>query len=206
MKRNFPLLILALLVSCSRQIEVTKKTSHYVEVERVRTVKQGIVARFSARALKDGGNNYLIKTSLPEKVAKSLRLGTSLFVSLPLVNSSLQKGILKSISGNSANILLENQIHDLTDQELEVQIPINSAGLYEIPFSSVYSPMGKDVFVFTVESDLLVKNQVNVIQVVNNDKILVLSDGLDIRKKVVTRGLDNVVEGDKVLSEDLNEF
>lgn len=207
MSNVYPIFLLMVLVSCSKGSETHKTRAHqYVEVESVHKTQSNIVGKFTGHASRVGTHDFIVKTVLPLSIVKETRIGDEIFISLPLVNSSLQLSKVSKISGNIVSLSLKNQIHDLSDQELEIQVPLHNASLYEIPFSSIYSPMGGDTFVFVVESNSAIKKPVDVVQVVGNDKILVLAQGLNSKDKIVSRGLDNLVEGDRVLSEDLHEF
>lgn len=207
MRNKIMLFLLTILVSCSKGSEIHKtKANQYVEVESVRKTQSNIVGKFTGHASRVGTHDFIVKTVMPSTIVKDTKIGDEVLISLPLVNSSMQLSKVSKISGNIVSLSLKNQIHDLSDQELEIQVPLHNASLYEIPFSSIYSPMGGETFVFVVESNSAIKKSVDVVQVVGNDKILVLAEGLNSKDKIISRGLDNLVEGDRVLSEDLHEF
>ena len=201
------LILLGMLSACADKVPSPKSGPlQYVEVERVVSLQKSQVGRFSGRAMKISNHDFLIEAFVPEQVVNGIRIGNEVSVMLPLVNMGMQKASVVKIGKDRVFIKLNQQIHDLSDQEIEIQLPLKNATMYEIPFSSIYSPMGGDAFVFTVETNFVSRKKVDVIQVVGNNKILVMASELNNGDQIVRRGLDNLVEGDKVVSEGTNEF
>lgn len=201
------LLPLAVLTACTEKVKARKsKHTQYVEVEKVYRVQKTILGKFSGRALKLNNNDFIVEALVPLEVSKGIRVGSEVIVMLPLINMGAQKALMVGTEKKKISVKLVNQIHDLSDQEIEIQLPLKNVTMYEVPFSSIYSPMGGEAFVFTVEANSISRKKVDVIQVVGDNKILVMASGLSNGDRIVRRGLDNLTEGDKVVSEDSNEF
>jgi len=198
---------LAVLTACSEKVKMQKpRHTQYVEVEKVFKVQKTILGKFSGRATKIFNNDFIVEASVPLDVAKGVAIGSDVVVMLPLINMGAQKARVVKSEKESISVKLVNQIHDLSDQEIEIQLPLKNAHMYEVPFSSIYSPMGGEAFVFSVQTDSVSRKKVDVIQVVGENKILVMASELNQGDRIVRRGLDNLVDGDKVVSEDSNEF
>lgn len=205
--RTWLLLPLAVLTACSEKVKTQKqRPTQYVEVEKVFRVQKTILGKFSGRASKLVNNDFIVEASVPMDVARGVAIGSDVIVMLPLINMGAQRARVVKSEKKSISVKLVNQIHDLSDQEIEIQLPLKNAQMYEVPFSSIYSPMGGEAFVFTVETNVVSRKKVDVVQVVGENKILVMASELSHGDRIVRRGLDNLVDGDKVVSEDSNEF
>lgn len=142
-------------------------------------------------------HNYRLGIELPKSVIPDIQINQTLNVSLPVIHHSKDKAVITSFRGRKIELLLAGQVQQLEGQVLTIEIPLKKEGLFLVPPQSIYAPRGVDPHAFILKDNVADSVPVGVIQALENEMVLVSSNQLK-NAKVICRGLNNLVVGEKV--------
>lgn len=145
-----------------------------------------------------GLRNFIILITLPLNVKPNISLGSSFNVEVPLLAGSTRRALVTKVDGQKIEMVLKNEIHDLVGQVARVQIPVETKNIFEAPVSSIFSPMGDRSFIFIVDGDRARQMPVDVLNSTQGGKLLLASKQIQNSSSIVTRGLDNLIDGDLI--------
>ena len=197
----------ALLAGC-KQAQPAREP-HRVAVQAVSALGKPVTLDLPASAVKVGGldapgslRDYRLTVSLPAGVQASAAPGSLVKVRLPTVHHSATLARVERMSGGKVELLLSRQVQGLNGRQVQVNLPMDTAGLCLLPFGCMLAPMGVDPYVFMAEAGKARKVPALALSLMGDNRVLAAAP-IAPGQKVVVQGLDNLLDGDdiKVLAE-----
>jgi hypothetical protein len=205
----FTLCLCCLAFGCKKEPETKVEQAHAILTRKVVASSRTILATFKGRARKytnadgnessvRGTSSYQIEVDLPKGVQADLSKGQTVLVSLPIVHHSEVRARIDRVEVGKIKLILGDQVQELAGQEVRVQIPLRSLGLYRIPFEAVCSPRGLSKKVFVLQGDRVLATPVEVVAPSSDDGDIWIAGQFAPDSKIVIRGFDHLVTGDLV--------
>lgn len=196
-------LLVIIVASCGKKAPSLIAQAHRVEVasptpvsKTLRLPMSGLIKQTSsARA---GLRNFTIFINLPKNVTPKISALEKLEIELPLLAGATRRSEVISISGQQIQLALNNEIHDLAGQIARVRVPVSAQSIFEVSVAAIFSPMGHQSYVFSVKGDKVSQIEVDVLNSTEDGKLLLASSELNSSSRIVTRGLDNLIDGDLI--------
>ncbi len=178
-----------------------------VSVKQAAPLTKALMVTVQAQVLKkptgneaevENAHSFQVKVNVPEGGTPDLEVGSWVHVTLPTVRHKVASARVTAITNNSVELLLPGQVQQLEGQQLKVELPLKSKGLYRIPFQAIYSPRGitTQVFILTKNSTAHLIS-VKALQVLDDGEVIVSSEYLK-DSKVVVSGTDNLLSEDSI--------
>ena len=144
-----------------------------------------------------GPSDYHVTVSIPRGADPALVKGNTVRVTLPILHHRETQASVETLERGRLELLLPKQVQELSGQEVRIEIPLKAAGIYRVPFTSIYSPRGATKQLFVLQGDHVETRDIEVVAMANASEILVagrLSPG----EQIVVQGMDNLLSGDAV--------
>jgi multidrug efflux pump subunit AcrA (membrane-fusion protein) len=196
-------------LGCNPGPESRSETRHPVMVSEIEaspgtilTVLPGMVRRNTDSGTTAGIakiSTYRIEVPSPRDAEVELKPGESVSVTLPIIRHNEVRARVDRIVPGKIELLLPDQVQELSGQQVQVKVPLRSSGVYQLPFWAVYSPRGLTQEVFLLQGDQAHLVPIEVVGPADRDgRIWVTGPKLAPGAQVVVHGLDNLVSGDRV--------
>lgn len=192
-------LTLLLLLGCEAAHRPGSNPPHRVGVVAVQAFDKTTVVGLVGRVLKLEGRTaeYQVTVPLPKGALADVTPGQRIPITLPIIRNQQTQGVVESLQLDKLILHLSQQVQELNGQNVRAEVPIKATGIFRLPFTAIYSPRGVTKQVFVVKQERAELMPVEVISLYNNHELLI-SAGLSATDRVVTQGLDNLLNGDAV--------
>jgi len=144
-----------------------------------------------------GLHDYRLEAVLPEGLFSIPEKGRTLWVRLPIVHGNRVPATVEGVSTGHLELGLGGQVQALNGREVQVELPVRRDKVFILPFGCVLSPRGLDSYAFVVEQGRVLKVPVRVLDMAGDEAVLVAGPFTN-GQRVVTEGLDNLLDGDAV--------
>lgn len=196
-------LLVIIVVSCGKKAPSSIVQAHRVEVtspiavsKTLRLPMSGLIKQTSS--VRAGLRNFTIYISLPKNVTPKISTLEKLEIELPLLAGTTRLSTVITVGGQQIQLTLNNEIHDLAGQVARVRVPVSTHSIFEVPVAAIFSPMGHQSYVFSVKDEKVSQIEVDVLNSTEDGKLLLASSELNSSSRIVTRGLDNLIDGDLI--------
>lgn len=147
------------------------------------------------------GNEFRGHIALPQGMTRGLRRGEPVRIELPFVNGREATGYVRDLSDDGFSFTVQNDIHNLNRQQVRVGLSLGNLPVWGVRPSALFSPTGGDIYLLLVDKSGTIK-KVGVRVMSIELPHMVVYGKLEPDSRVVIRGLDNLLEGDRVLVEE----
>jgi hypothetical protein len=152
-------------------------------------------ARETAAPEPGGRKDYRIDVVLPAGVHPRLQDGV--WVRLPIVRHARVKAAVQGLRDGRLELLLPDQVQELNGRGVQVELRIEAQGLHSLDFEALCSPRGLGAKVFAVREGLARSVDVTLLDL-KDDGSAVVAGALRDDESVAVRGLENLLDGDRV--------
>jgi|GEM_PF-2339606 hypothetical protein len=141
--------------------------------------------------------DYRLSVALPAGARASVHRGQAVWVRLPVVRHARAQARVEAVAPGRVDLLLPGQVQALDGRVLQVELPLEPAGLVRLPFEAACSPRGLGVEVYVVRQGRA--EAVSVEPLALDDGMgLLVAGGVSPGEAVIWQGQDRLLAGDRV--------
>lgn len=194
----------ATFAGCGKAEPVKREMAHIVEVEEPRFVESkstlitmsGTIDGASSDSA--GARDFKIRIRVPAAMKPQASVGAVFDVELPLLAGSIRRASVTKMNDRFLELSLKNEIHDLAGQMARLRLPVKTATVFEVPVAALFSPMGRQSFVFKIIGNRAEQVPVEILNSAKNGMVLLASEQIQNSSQIATSGLDNLIDGDLI--------